>query len=405
MSEWQSQNIGTLIRLITKGTTPNKAMGGFSESGINYIKSESISYDGRIDSSKFAFIDEKVHQELKRSQLQKDDILFSMAGAYLGKSAIVQEEHLPANTNQALAIIRLDQSKAYPKFINYFFRHPNVIDYVNNLSGQSAQPNINFEEIKSIEVGLPILPEQKAIASVLSSLDDKIDLLHRQNKTLEAMAETLFRQWFIEEAKEDWVNVQLKDIVKQIKPGTNYQPKRLDSGIPFLNVRNLQNGQINLQGISFISQEEYERVHKAWKPEEGDVLISRIGTLGIVAVLGKRDMPMAVHYNMLVLKPSLTNTAFLYFLLRSQYFQEAYSSKARQSVQEYVAVEDAESIELKLPLNDAAFANKQDEFYCLFDKIRANLYQIQTLENLRDTLLPKLMSGEVRVQYQTEEVA
>lgn len=109
----------------------------------------------------------------------------------------------------------------------------------------------------------------------------------------------------------------------------------VDSGIPFLNVRNLQNGQINLQGISFISQEEYERVHKAWKPEEGDVLISRIGTLGIVAVLGKRDMPMAVHYNMLVLKPSLTNTAFLYFLLRSQYFQEAYSSKARQSVQEY----------------------------------------------------------------------
>ncbi len=287
------------------------------------------------------------------------------------------------------------------KFIYYFLQ---TLDW-EKFSDKSAVPGVNRNDVHQEEICFPPLPEQKAIASVLSSLDDKIDLLHRQNKTLEAMAETLFRQWFIEEAKEDWVNVQLKDIVKQIKPGTNYQPKRLDSGIPFLNVRNLQNGQINLQGISFISQEEYERVHKAWKPEEGDVLISRIGTLGIVAVLGKRDMPMAVHYNMLVLKPSLTNTAFLYFLLRSQYFQEAYSSKARQSVQEYVAVEDAESIELKLPLNDAAFANKQDEFYCLFDKIRANLYQIQTLENLRDTLLPKLMSGEVRVQYQTEEVA
>lgn len=219
------------------------------------------------------------------------------------------------------------------------------------------------------------------------------------------MAETLFRQWFIEEAKEDWLTVQVKDIVKQIKPGTNYQPKRLESGIPFLNVRNLKNGQIDLQGISFISQEEYERVHKAWKPEVGDVLISRIGTLGIVAVLGKRDMPMAVHYNMLVLKPNLTNTAFLYFLLRSQYFQDLYSSKARQSVQEYVAVEDAEAIELKLPLNDAEFVKKQEQFSDLFNKIRANLEQIQTLENLRDTLLPKLMSGEVRVQYQTEEVA
>ena len=135
------------------------------------------------------------------------------------------------------------------------------------------------------------------------------------------------------------------------------------------------------------------------------VLISRIGTLGIVAVLGKRDMPMAVHYNMLVLKPNLTNKAFLYFLLRSQYFQDLYSNKAKQNVKEYVAVEDAEAIELKLPLNDADFVKKQEQFSDLFNKIRANLAQIQTLENLRDTLLPKLMSGEVRVQYQTEQVA
>ncbi len=279
MSEWLPQNIGTLIKLITKGTTPNKAMGGFSEVGINYIKSESISYDGQIDSSKFAFINEDVHKELKRSQLQKDDILFSMAGAYLGKSAIVQEEHLPANTNQALAIIRLDQSKANPKFINYFFRHPNVIDYVNNLSGQSAQPNINFEEIKSIEVGLPPLPEQKAIASVLSSLDDKIDLLHRQNKTLEAMAETLFRQWFIEEAKEDWEEVIVSSLF-EVRDGTHDSPKQSPIGYPLVTSKHIGNGVLDFDSCYLISSNDYDKVNARSKVETGDILLSMIGTLG-----------------------------------------------------------------------------------------------------------------------------
>ncbi|QIC79878.1 restriction endonuclease subunit S [Acinetobacter indicus] len=332
------------------------------------------------------------------SNYQDETIVIGRVGAYCG--ATYYEDKQIWVSDNALSAKALNRNDA--KFLYYFLKNLDL----NQFAQGSSHPLLTQTLLNSIEVVVPSSPlEQKAIASVLSSLDDKIDLLHRQNKTLEAMAETLFRQWFIEEAKEDWLTVQVKDIVKQIKPGTNYQPKRLESGIPFLNVRNLKNGQIDLQGISFISQEEYERVHKAWKPEVGDVLISRIGTLGIVAVLGKRDMPMAVHYNMLVLKPNLTNTAFLYFLLRSQYFQDLYSSKARQSVQEYVAVEDAEAIELKLPLNDAEFVKKQEQFSDLFNKIRANLEQIQTLENLRDTLLPKLMSGEVRVQYQTEEVA
>jgi len=200
MGEWKESTLGNLTLLVTKGTTPKQ----FTDWGINYVKSQSISYDGGIDKSLFGFIDEETHEKFKRSQLVKDDILFSMAGVFLGKSAIVSEEILPANTNQALAIIRLNPEIALPKFILYFLRQKSTIEFVNSMSGQSAQPNINFQEIKSIEIPVPPLPEQKAIASVLSSLDDKIDLLHRQNKILEAMAETLFRQWFVEEAQEDW---------------------------------------------------------------------------------------------------------------------------------------------------------------------------------------------------------
>ena len=229
-------------------------------------------------------------------------------------------------------------------------------------------------------------------------MDDKIDLLHQQNQTLEALAETLFRQWFIEKAKEDWPIYKFKDIVKHVKPGTNFQPKRVNNGIPFLNVKNLNNGFIDLQNNTFITQEEYERVHKNWKPEVGDVLISRIGTLGLVATILERDLPIAVHYNMINLKPKLIGTEFLYFFLKSNHFQEEYFSRARQSVQEYLAIEDVEEIEVKLPLEFESFTLKEQQFIEFYNKIKNNFIQIQTLTQLRDTLLPKLMSGEVRVK-------
>src|ERR1035437_159782 len=107
MTDWKEYNLGELTTVVTKGTTPTGSL--FTNEGINYIKSEAIGYNGKINNSTFAFISRETHQKLKRSQLQKDDILFSMAGIYLGKSAIVTEDLLPANTNQALAIIRLNQ--------------------------------------------------------------------------------------------------------------------------------------------------------------------------------------------------------------------------------------------------------------------------------------------------------
>ena len=209
--------LGDLLEVITKGTTPTTIGRNFTDQGINFIKSEAISYDGRIDKSTFVYIDNETHKLLKRSQLKKDDILFSMAGIFLGKNAIITEDLLPANTNQALAIIRLNKEISIPKYVHYFLRQQEVIDFINNMSGQSAQPNINFEEIKSIEILLPSKEQQEVIAKILSNLDDKIDLLRRQNNTLESMAEVLFRQWFGEEAEDCWEEKKLTEsLIKQL---------------------------------------------------------------------------------------------------------------------------------------------------------------------------------------------
>ena len=143
---------------------------------------------------------------------------------------------------------------------------------------------------------------------------------------------------------------------------------------------------------------KHSRIHKTWKPEENDILISRIGTLGVVAQIRRQDLPIAVHYNMLNIKAKKTSHHFLYYLLKSKYFQIEYDKVKRESVQAYVAVEDAESIEIPLPSSQEQIQYLEEQLTSLFVKTLNNYNQTRTLEKLRDTLLPKLMSGKVRVE-------
>ena len=117
----------TYLRLLRRGTTPTTLGHKFTDSGFNFVKSESITFDGWIDPSKFAFIDEQTHDALMRSKLEEGDVLFSMAGVYIGKTAVVPKTILPANTNQAVGIVRLDKNRAVPRFIDYYLRNPPTI--------------------------------------------------------------------------------------------------------------------------------------------------------------------------------------------------------------------------------------------------------------------------------------
>ena len=393
---WKEVKLGEVTTKIGSGSTPSGGSNAYKEEGISLIRSQNI-LDFSFSIDGLAFIDQEQAYKLRGVIVEENDVLFNITGDSVARACKVPNRILPARVNQHVAIIRSDQERLDNDFLLYLLQSKK--EELLILSEIGATRNaITKVMLENLEIQLPPLPEQKAIASVLSSLDDKIDLLHQQNQTLEALAETLFRQWFIEKAKEDWPIYKFKDIVKHVKPGTNFQPKRVNNGIPFLNVKNLNNGFIDLQNNTFITQEEYERVHKNWKPEVGDVLISRIGTLGLVATILERDLPIAVHYNMINLKPKLIGTEFLYFFLKSNHFQEEYFSRARQSVQEYLAIEDVEEIEVKLPLEFESFTLKEQQFIEFYNKIKNNFIQIQTLTQLRDTLLPKLMSGEVRVK-------
>ena len=264
-----------------------------------------------------------------------------------------------------------------------------------NLSGfKSAAYGAVFDTItketfSQISVALPPLSEQTAIASILSSLDDKIDLLHRQNKTLEKLAETLFRQWFVEEAEESWEVGTLEDefdfVMGQSPLGTELNEDKI--------------GTIFYQGRSdFGFRFPTERVYttaptRLAKPL--DTLVSvraPVGDMNIAyeeCCLGRGVAAFRYRYN-------AEFYSYTYYKLRSL-MERIKQFEDNGSVFGSIGKDDFKKLENIIPPKKI-IAQFQKEAKPIDDKILLNETQIRTLIQTRDTLLPKLMSGEVRVE-------
>ena len=264
-----------------------------------------------------------------------------------------------------------------------------IKDDIINLGNGTVFESVNKSDLESVSILLPPLPEQRAIASVLSSLDDKIDLLHRENKTLEAMAETLFRQWFIEEAEDDWEEVSLKDIYtfeKGFEPGSDsYLKEKSEDAIRFIRVKDLPEDTASI----YIRKNIAEKICTA-----DDLLMSFDGTPG------KLNFGLEGAYSSGIRKiystnPLYNNLGLKYLIFKSKSIQDTIKAYSDGTVIIH-AGSSIDNLVFSFPDENkiAEFNNLIDP---IFTKIQLNKVQIRTLTQLRDTLLPKLMSGEVRV--------
>lgn len=152
-SEMQFIPLQELCKVVTKGTTPTTLGKSFASSGINFIKAESILDNHSIDNSKFAFIDEETNAILKRSVIKVNDIIFTIAGT-LGRFAMVDNSVLPANTNQAVAIIRPDETKVTPAYLYSFFIGNWHNEYYSKRIQQAVQANLSLTTIKSLPIAV-----------------------------------------------------------------------------------------------------------------------------------------------------------------------------------------------------------------------------------------------------------
>lgn len=261
----------------------------------------------------------------------------------------------------------------------------------------SAQPQLPIRDLVEIPILLPPLPEQRAISAVLSRLDDKIDLLYRQNGTLEDLAETLFRQWFVEEAEDAWEVSSLESMLT-VKGGTTPStkiPEFWDGEFHWTTPKDLSNSKhiFLFDTLRKITKEGLEQIGSGLLPI-GTLLLSSRAPVGYLAFA---EVPMAINQGYIaIIDDKGFSKYFIYFWIKENlgYIK----SHAGGTTFLEISKSSFRNLELNLPPKEirTKFENLASLY---FEKIRANVIQIQTLEKLRETLLPKLMSGKVRVKY------
>ena len=395
MSEWKEHKLGELSEV----TSAKRIF--YSEYvpvGIPFYRSkEIIDLYNNHEVSTELFISQNRYDEIesKYGVPQENDILLTSVGS-LGIPYIVKRgDKFYFKDGNLTWIKSIDTRKLLPHYLKFWFISDSGKQKLDEITIGSTQPALTISGLKSLQIKLPSIDEQKRIVGVLSSLDDKIDLLNRENATLEALAETLFRHYFIENPNPDWKEGKLTDLIKIVGGGT---PKTSEPSYWGGNIGWLSGGDIAAGHKCYVYHVEKYITQKGVNnsavniiPEDSMVISAR-GTVGKYCLLGK---PMAFSQSNYGILPKINECYYFSYLLVSRYVEEM-KNAAYGSVFDTITVKTFEGINVTIP-NDKEIVVFNTMVKPIFEKIKSNQKQILALTSQRDTLLPRLMSGEVKV--------
>lgn len=423
---WVLIHLGTVCSKIGSGATPRGGSEVYLDSGpYTLIRSQNVYNEGfRHDG--LAFIDEKHARELSNVEVEKDDVLLNITGDSVARCCQVDATVLPARVNQHVAIIRPDPEKLNPLFLRYYLISPHMQKQLLSWAGSGGTRNaLTKGMIESFEVLAPQnLDEQAAIGRILGTLDDKIELNRRMNETLEAMARAIFKSWFVDfdpvRAKADGRDPGLPKPIADLFPDRFEDPElgEIPAGwelTPLPEVvevnppRSLRHGEIapyldmaNMPTRGHSPDSVIIRPFgSGMRFVNGDTLVARItpclenGKMAYVDFLEDAQVGWgSTEY--LVLRPKHPlPSEFAYCLARNDEFREfAIQSMTGSSGRQRVPAESLSHFMVTSPSKQVAeaFGNIVSP---LFMRARAATEEGRTLANLRDALLPKIISGEL----------
>ncbi|MEQ8464119.1 restriction endonuclease subunit S [Coleofasciculus sp. E1-EBD-02] len=400
----------------------------FSDQGTPVIKIKNIA-SGEITWDEISFFSGSP-QGLEKFLIHQGDVLIAMTGSHVTQVSSAVGKVARYNSDIE-ALLNQRVGKVYPKnlrkldneFLYYFLVQP-VTQYKLGIgaSGSANQANISPSQIKDLLIDLPPITEQKKIAAVLSSLDRKIENLRRQNETLEAIAQTLFKHWFVDfefpnadgkpykssggamEPSElgaipaGWRVHKLGDIVEKANTGADAIQKapivERNTGIKCLRVGDLTNHRpFEDWGYCEVTEKNFEQ----YRLRTNDIIVSRTSSLGLNLLI-MSDLPSVFNNGLIRLKLNENTSHLLVFcFLQSRRFREhiekiTYETSTRPNMKiNYL-------LDFLILHTDKVLEKKFTKIVLsLFLKVENNKKQIQTLTKTRDILLPKLMSGQIRI--------
>ena len=350
-------------------------------------------------------------------------VVIGRVGAYCGSIHAVFEPSWVTDN----AIVATPKKENDFRFLFYLLKYLRP----ERTSIGSAQPLVTQTGLKTIGHLKPPLPEQRAIAHILGSLDDKIELNRRMNQTLEAMARAIFKSWFVDfdpvrakaegrptglpdhiaalfpdsfedselgEIPKGWEIVKLEDVCKRITDGSHSSPKSQTLGYPMASVKDMHPWGLNLQSCRKISKDDYHKlVHNNCQPLKDDVLIAKDGSYLKHIFVVNQDLEAVILSSIAILRPNdRINPHILCLSLQEPSVMSRMKNFVSGAVLQRIVLKDFRKFKMLLPTVELQklWFSKTD---VIFNRIWSNTEENTTLASLRDTLLPKLISGELRI--------
>ena len=369
---WKKYRLGDLVEIKGGKRLPKGELLVNYDTGHPYIRVTDLGKKW-IKKDGLLFVTPEIQRNIRRYTVKGGDVILSIVGS-IGITGRISNELNTANLTENCVKFILKSNTLDNDFLYYFLSSNIGQDEIDKRVVGSTQPKLPLYNIKDIEITIPPYLEQISISSILSSLDEKIDLLSRQNKTLEQLAETIFRQWFVEEAEENWKKGKLIDVIDLVYGKALKEEMRAGTGFPVV-------GSSGIVGY-----------HSEYFVEGPGIVIGRKGTLGQVIYLVENFFPIDTTY-FVKSKVNSVGLFYEYFLIKTLNFEEMNSDSAVPGLNRDIAL----SSEIKIPAKDVISKFNTECSYS-FEKIKTNTNQIKSLIQLRNTLLPKLISGEVRVE-------
>ncbi len=422
----------SLAHVITKGTTPTKAQ-GYTADGINFIRALSIDENGQLDEGTFLKISDETNDDLKRSIVQEGDVLYTIAGV-IGRVTVVGKKHLPANLNQALAIIRPKKDKINSRYLANLLRSHDAQFYLKSRVVESVQANLSLRELGRFPVEELPLAAQNNRNKALELIEEKIRNTSLISDISENVISSLFRSWFIDfdpvkakaegklphgmdeetaalfpDSFEDselgkipagWEIVSLADCI-QANARVGWKglsvSEYVDSGPYIVTGPQLVSGNIDWQKCGHVPLFRYEESPDIML-QENDVLLTKDGTIGKVALV--HSMPgkatLAAGLFRLRAKKEVCGHGFVLCLLNSYLFDSLIWTKVEGAVIPHLYQVHLRAFKFAIPGPELMFEFEK-RVNLLIELMKKSAQTITHLERTRYALLPRLMSGELEI--------
>jgi type I restriction enzyme, S subunit len=408
MSNWKTYKLGDILgkKGYIRGPFGSSLKRGEMQSeGIPVYEQQHAIYNNRLFRY---FIDKEKLIELKRFQVQTGDLIISCSGT-IGRISIINEDDPKGIISQALLLLRSDRNIVEPKFLQYFFETPLGFNYLIQASYGSVQSNIASREVvEGITISIPDLPIQKEIISNISAIDKKIELNLQMNQTLEAMAQAIFKEWFgnfnfpgfdgqlVDGLPKGWRKATIGSFAKSIQYGYTQSSSSEEIGPKFLRITDIQNGIVEWSKVPYcpIDNKEFEK----YKIQDHDIFVARTGasTGENIYIIGP---PIAVFASYLI-RVQFEKPEYAFYIgkfMRQQEYLNYIASSVGGSAQPNANAKTLTNIMVVVPEEDL-LKRYFELVFPFHKKIVSNQNENQTLTQLRDSLLPKLMSGKIEVK-------